>query len=55
MGSGVILGVDPRHHAALSQSPCFRFGWVYIWFFRGTPVLVQLFFWYVGSVTCTPA
>jgi polar amino acid transport system permease protein len=22
--------------------------WVYIWFFRGTPVLVQLFFWYVG-------
>ncbi len=22
--------------------------WVYIWFFRGTPVLVQLTFWYVG-------
>jgi polar amino acid transport system permease protein len=22
--------------------------WVYIWFFRGTPVLVQLFFWYDG-------
>ena len=22
--------------------------WVYIWFFRGTPVLVQLYFWYNG-------
>ncbi len=22
--------------------------WIYIWFFRGTPVLVQLTFWYVG-------
>jgi len=22
--------------------------WLYIWFFRGTPVLVQLTFWYVG-------
>jgi len=22
--------------------------WLYIWFFRGTPVLVQLVFWYVG-------
>ena len=21
-------------------------GWVYVWFFRGTPVLVQLFFWF---------
>ena len=20
--------------------------WLYIWFFRGTPVLVQLLFWY---------
>ena len=20
--------------------------WLYIWFFRGTPVLVQIFFWY---------
>jgi polar amino acid transport system permease protein len=26
--------------------------WVYIWFFRGTPVLVQLFFWfYAASLT----
>ena len=23
--------------------------WVYIWFFRGTPVLVQLLFWYSAS------
>ncbi len=28
--------------------------WVYIWFFRGTPVLVQLTFWYVGIAYLYP-
>ena len=28
--------------------------WIYIWFFRGTPVLVQLFFWYVGITYLYP-
>jgi polar amino acid transport system permease protein len=31
----------------LSPNPLLSSGsWVYIWFFRGTPVLVQLLFWY---------
>jgi polar amino acid transport system permease protein len=28
--------------------------WIYIWFFRGTPVFVQLFFWYVGITYLYP-
>jgi polar amino acid transport system permease protein len=28
--------------------------WIYIWFFRGTPVLVQLTFWYVGITYLYP-
>ena len=31
----------------LSPNPLVSGGsWLYIWFFRGTPVLVQLLFWY---------
>jgi polar amino acid transport system permease protein len=29
-------------------------GWLYVWFFRGTPVLVQLLFWYVGIAALYP-
>lgn len=28
--------------------------WLYVWFFRGTPVLVQLTFWYVGIAALYP-
>ena len=39
---GVILAV-----MRLSKNPIVSgFAWLYIWFFRGTPVLVQLLFWY---------
>ena len=39
---GVILAV-----MRLSDNPIVSSSaWVYIWFFRGTPVLVQLIFWY---------
>ncbi|MBS2962692.1 amino acid ABC transporter permease [Actinocrinis puniceicyclus] len=39
---GVILAV-----MRLSENPVVSASaWVYIWFFRGTPVLVQLIFWY---------
>jgi len=39
---GVILAV-----MRLSDNPIVSSAaWVYIWFFRGTPLLVQLFFWY---------
>jgi polar amino acid transport system permease protein len=38
---GVVLAV-----ARLSPNPVLRtVSWVYIWFFRGTPVLVQIIFW----------
>ncbi|WP_265444321.1 amino acid ABC transporter permease [Flexivirga meconopsidis] len=39
---GVVLAV-----MRLSHNPVLRsLSWFYIWFFRGTPLLVQLIFWY---------
>ena len=46
--AGVVLGIL---FAVLRLSKNVVASWVasaYIWFFRGTPVLVQLFFWYNG-------
>jgi polar amino acid transport system permease protein len=48
MAVGIILGIVL---AVMRLSPnrlLSGSAWIYIWFFRGTPVLVQLFFWYVG-------
>ncbi len=48
MVAGVLIGVVL---AVMRLSPnrlLSGSAWVYIWFFRGTPILVQLFFWYVG-------
>ena len=45
---GVLLGVSLAV-MRLSKNPVLSItSWVYIWFFRGTPVLVQLIFWYYG-------
>jgi len=42
IAGGIILAV-----MRLSENPVVSSAaWVYIWFFRGTPVLVQLIFWY---------
>jgi polar amino acid transport system permease protein len=42
VGLGAMLAV-----MRLSPNPVVStISWFYIWFFRGTPVLVQLFFWY---------
>jgi polar amino acid transport system permease protein len=42
---GVLLAV-----MRLSPSGLVRgLAWVYVWFFRGTPLLVQIFFWYFIS------
>jgi polar amino acid transport system permease protein len=47
---GVLLAV-----MRLSPNPLISGGsWLYIWFFRGTPVLVQLIFWYVGIAALYP-
>ncbi len=48
MVAGVAIGIGL---AVMRLSPnrlLSGSAWIYIWFFRGTPVLVQLFFWYVG-------
>jgi polar amino acid transport system permease protein len=46
MAIGIILGVVLAV-LRLSPSPILSgFSWLYVWFFRGTPVLVQLLFWY---------
>lgn len=42
IGLGVVLAV-----MRLSPNPVVAWAsWFYIWFFRGTPVLVQIFFWF---------
>ncbi|MFG2471446.1 amino acid ABC transporter permease [Streptomyces canus] len=39
---GVVLGVMSQSANALISGA----GWLYVWFFRGTPLLVQIIFWY---------
>jgi polar amino acid transport system permease protein len=48
---GVLLGVILAV-MRLSPNPVVSsVSWFYIWFFRGTPVLVQIFFWFnIGSI-----
>ena len=48
MGVGTILGVGLAIMRLSPNRLMSGSAWIYIWFFRGTPVLVQLFFWYVG-------
>jgi polar amino acid transport system permease protein len=49
MAGGILLGVL-LSIMRLSPNPIVNgSSWVYIWFFRGTPVLVQLLFWYNAS------
>jgi len=44
IAGGVVLAT-----MRLSRNPVFASAsWLYIWFFRGTPVLVQILFWYNG-------
>ena len=46
MAIGVVLGVVLAVMRVSSNPLVSRASWLYIWFFRGTPVLVQLLFWY---------
>jgi polar amino acid transport system permease protein len=51
---GVVLGVLLAV-MRLSPNPLVSLGsWLYIWFLRGTPVIVQLTFWYVGISALYP-
>ncbi len=46
MAIGIILGVVLAVMRLSSNPVVAWLSWFYIWFFRGTPVLVQIFFWY---------
>jgi polar amino acid transport system permease protein len=53
-GLGIALGVLLAV-MRLSPNPLISgASWLYIWFFRGTPVYVQLIFWYVGIAALYP-
>jgi polar amino acid transport system permease protein len=43
---GVALGIILAVMRLSSNPVVSSLSWLYIWFFRGTPVLVQIFFWY---------
>lgn len=43
---GIIIGVILAIMRLSSNRVLARAAWIYIWFFRGTPLLVQLIFWY---------
>jgi polar amino acid transport system permease protein len=47
---GMLVGIAVGIMVALmrqSRNPILKLAsWIYLWFFRGTPVLVQLIFWY---------
>jgi polar amino acid transport system permease protein len=45
-GIGILLGIFAAV-MRLSENPVSRsIAWLYVWFFRGTPLLVQLIFWF---------
>jgi polar amino acid transport system permease protein len=43
---GVVLGIVLAVMRISPNPVVSSLSWFYIWFFRGTPVLVQIFFWY---------
>lgn len=43
---GIIIGIVLAIMRLSSNRVLARAAWIYIWFFRGTPLLVQLIFWY---------
>ena len=54
MAIGIVLGVVLAV-MRLSPNPLVSgASWVYIWFFRGTPVLVQILFWGIGISALYP-
>jgi polar amino acid transport system permease protein len=48
MVAGVVIGIVLAIMRLSPNRLLSGAAWLYIWFFRGTPVLVQLTFWYVG-------
>ena len=49
MAIGIVLGIVAAI-MRLSENPVVRgAAWLYVWFFRGTPLLVQIVFWFAIS------
>jgi polar amino acid transport system permease protein len=49
MAIGILLGIVAAV-MRLSENPIVRgAAWLYVWFFRGTPLLVQILFWFAIS------
>ncbi|HYL07539.1 MAG TPA: amino acid ABC transporter permease [Candidatus Udaeobacter sp.] len=46
MAIGILLGILLAVMRLSPNPVTATVSWVYIWFFRGTPVLVQIFFWF---------
>ena len=46
MLAGIVLGILLAVMRLSKSWLISSVAWVYVWFFRGTPVLIQLFFWY---------
>jgi polar amino acid transport system permease protein len=46
MAIGIVLGIALAVMRLSANPVMSTVSWVYIWFFRGTPVLVQIFFWW---------
>ena len=54
MAIGVVLGIILAMMRLSPVPVVSSVSWVYIWLFRGTPVLVQLLFWFnVGALLGT--
>ena len=49
---GIVRRHDHRRDAAFRQPrPAHRVAWIYIWLFRGVPLLVQIIFWgFLGAL-----
>lgn len=46
---GTLLGLVAAMGALSTRWPMRLISGLYVWFFRGTPVIVQVFFWYYGA------
>jgi len=54
-GLGVLLGILAAVARNLRLPVASQLASLYVWFFRGTPLLLQLFFWYAAVPQLAPA
>ena len=54
MLTGIVLGITIAVMRLSPNRVLTSVAWVYTWFFRGTPVLVQLLFWSLSRLLVSP-